>query len=152
MKKCIIDWMENRLCAVAKAWGVTPDTAAKILDGPEYRDFWKSVNADEFLSMRKYLTNDASEDRERNVNYERELQEKLAAMTDDKNRVLNALKQCLPKLRDHVDVAMRESAACAWKWQHEADAVETLIAEAQHNDRLRTYYTEHSRHNAGGEP
>ena len=135
MKKCIIDLMENRLCAVAKAWGVTPDTAAKILAGTEHRDFWKSDNADEFLSMRKYLPNDASEDQERNVNYDRELQEQLAAMTEYKNRVLKALKQCLPKLRDHVDVAMRESAACAWKWQHEADAVEALIAEAEHNSQ-----------------
>ena len=64
MKKCIIYWMENRLCAVAKVWGVTPDTAAKILAGPEYRDFWKSVNADEFLSMREYLPNDKANGRE----------------------------------------------------------------------------------------
>jgi hypothetical protein len=35
-----------------KVWDVTPETAAKILAGHEWQDFWKSVNADEFLNLR----------------------------------------------------------------------------------------------------
>jgi hypothetical protein len=50
--------MEGRLRDVAKVWGVTPETAAKILAGREWQDFWKSVNADEFLNLRLAMPGD----------------------------------------------------------------------------------------------
>jgi len=51
MKEAQIKFGEERLRKVATAWGVTNKQAVRILSGKEFIEFWKWVDADEFLNM-----------------------------------------------------------------------------------------------------
>ena len=57
MKQGQIDFGREQLSEVADAWGVSVDTAARILEGKEYSQFWDWVQADEFLCAELYKPN-----------------------------------------------------------------------------------------------
>jgi len=57
MKQGQIDFGRDQLKEIADAWGVSVDKAARILEGKEYRQFWKWMNADEFLCAELYKPN-----------------------------------------------------------------------------------------------
>jgi hypothetical protein len=42
-------WGVDRLNAVAAKWGVSPEVAARILNGQELAEFWAWVEASDFL-------------------------------------------------------------------------------------------------------
>lgn len=44
-------YMDAQIRRVAQTWRVTVKTAARILAGREFSDFWKNVSADEYLNV-----------------------------------------------------------------------------------------------------
>ena len=47
-----IEYGNELIKRIAKAWGVTETQALRILNGPEYRDAWTWVNLDVYLRER----------------------------------------------------------------------------------------------------